>query len=225
VVIPPGPGVLCAYGDATTRLRDEASRTFISKLKDTTPDEIIEQLKQLDKNAQDALLAEGKSGSAVISSAQVTSHYQLDLRYSGQGLVLTIDTSADELNQKGFDEVARRFDALHEQLFTFALDADKELVNIRVVVEGPAADVSATMSSETTGSLDDAVIGDHSIFAEGKAHKARLYDRNKLGTGLVVPGPAVIMEMDSTTLILPDHQARVDDIGNLLITPISEKGE
>ena len=225
VIIPPGPGVLCAYGDATTRLRDEASRTYIRKLKDSSPADIIAQLKQLDQTARDALLAEDKSGSSSVKEDQVTAHYQVDLRYSGQGLVLTIDTSETELNKEGFDGVSTRFDALHEQLFTFSLDADKEFVNIRVVVEGPATDISATMRSDVTGSLEDAVIGDHSIYAEGQEHQAKLYDRNRLGSGQVIPGPAVVMEMDSTTLILPGHQARVDAIGNLLITPFSAKGE
>jgi N-methylhydantoinase A len=46
-----------------------------------------------------------------------------------------------------------------------------------------------------------------------------LYDRSRLGVGHVIPGPAVVMEMDSTTLILPDHTAVVDAQGNLLINP------
>ena len=40
---------------------------------------------------------------------------------------------------------------------------------------------------------------------------------------MVVPGPSIVIEMDSTTLVLPGHEAKVDGIGNLLINP-SEKG-
>ena len=43
--------------------------------------------------------------------------------------------------------------------------------------------------------------------------------RARLHEGLVVPGPAIVSEMDSTTVILPGHQARVDAVGNLLIEP------
>ena len=43
--------------------------------------------------------------------------------------------------------------------------------------------------------------------------------------GLVVPGPAIVGEMDSTTVILPGHIATVDDIGNLLINPTNEGGK
>ncbi|MAT83138.1 MAG: 5-oxoprolinase [Gammaproteobacteria bacterium] len=220
VIIPPGPGVLCAYGDATTRLRAEASRTFISKLDAMAPDTIVGELDALDRSARDAMLAEqsGREG-AGLDDDQISSQYQVDLRYSGQGLVLTIDTSAGELREAGFARVAERFDALHEQLFTFALDAEKEFVNLRSVVQGPPANVQARAMNAASGSVEDAVVADHTLYADGAEHPAKIYDRAKLAPGHVVPGPAVVTEMDSTTLILPGHQAEVDKVGNLLIRP------
>ena len=220
VIIPPGPGVLCAYGDATTRLRAEASRTFISKLDAVAPDTIVGELDALDRSARDAMLAEqsGREG-AGLDDDQISSQYQVDLRYSGQGLVLTIDTSAGELREAGFARVAERFDALHEQLFTFALDAEKEFVNLRSVVQGPPANVQARAMNAASGSVEDAVVADHTLYADGAEHPAKIYDRAKLAPGHVVPGPAVVTEMDSTTLILPGHQAEVDKVGNLLIRP------
>jgi len=220
VIVPPGPGVLCAYGDATTRLRDEASRTLIRKLTEAAPGDICGELEELDAAARAALLAEvaGKAG-AVIGDDDLTSYFQVDLRYSGQGLVLTVDTDAEELRSVGFERIAERFDALHEQLFTFALDADREFVNLRVVVEGPATHVSAPTLERRSGSVADAMIGEQRIYADGRDHEAGLYDRSRLATGDVVTGPAVIMEMDSTTLVLPGHRATVDAVGNLLLTP------
>lgn len=220
VIIPPGPGVLCAYGDATTRLRAEASRTFITKLDGAAPETIVAELDALDRNARDAMLAEqgGREG-AGLADEQISSQYQVDLRYSGQGLVLTIDTSAGELRDAGFAKVAERFDALHEQLFTFALDAEKEFVNLRSVVQGPPANVQARAMNAASGSVEHAVVADHTLYADGAEHAAKIYDRAKLAPGHVVPGPAVVTEMDSTTLILPGHHAEVDKVGNLLIRP------
>jgi N-methylhydantoinase A len=220
VIIPPGPGVLCAYGDATTRLRAEASRTYIGKLDDVPPGDIVAELGALDRNARDAMLAEqaGREG-AHLADAQITSQYQVDVRYSGQGLVLTIDTAADELRDAGFAGIGERFDALHEQLFTFALDADKEFVNLRSVVQGPPANVQARPLGNASGTAAEAVIADHSLYADGAQHTARIYDRAKLAPGHVIAGPAVVTEMDATTLILPGHRAEVDPVGNLLIRP------
>ena len=220
VVIPPGPGVLCAYGDATTRLRAEASRTLVSRLASARTGDIIEELDALDRNARASLLAEqtGREG-AGLDSGEITSQYQVDLRYSGQGLVLTIDTSAEDLRSQGFAGISERFDKLHDQLFTFALDAEKEFVNLRSVVQGPPANVRIQADRGVAGSLEDAVLGSHSIYAEGREHTALLYDRALLAAGHVVPGPAVVAEMDSTTLILPGHEGEVDGLGNLLIRP------
>ncbi|HSG90362.1 MAG TPA: hydantoinase/oxoprolinase family protein [Pseudomonadales bacterium] len=220
VIIPPGPGVLCAYGDATTRLRAEASRTLIRPIADITPEAVADALAELDVTARESMLAERQGKEAAgLTPAQITSHLQMDLRYNGQGLVLTIDTSAEELAEHGFTRVSEKFDAQHEQQFTFSLDAAKEVVNLRVVVEGPETGLVLNQSAASDADLASARIGDHVIFAEGREHAAGLYRRNLLPVGAVVPGPAVIMEMDSTTLVLPDHDAEVDALGNLLIRP------
>ena len=220
VIVPPGPGVLCAYGDATTRLRDEASRTLISKLDDIEPAAIADELKQLEALARQAMLAEGVGDAAAqVTDADITAQFQVDVRYSGQGLVLTVDTSEEDLLSDGFAKVSEAFDRLHDQLFTFALDADKEFVNLRVVVEGPEAHVSASELEPGAADPAAASLGEHQIYADGQTHAGTLYDRARLHPGNVVPGPAVIMEMDSTTLILPGHHAEVDRIGNLLIRP------
>ncbi len=54
---------------------------------------------------------------------------------------------------------------------------------------------------------------------DGAARAAVIHDRSKLRAGDIVNGPAVITEMDSTTLVHNGHIASVDDFGNLLITP------
>lgn len=224
VIVPPGPGVLCAYGDATTRLRDEASRTLISKLNDIQSAVIIDELEQLERLARDAMLAEGADGrDSQVTDADITAQFQVDLRYSGQGLVLSINTSAEELRSGDFAAISEEFDRLHEQLFTFALDAQKEFVNLRVVVEGPETHIAPAEFSGGGSDVADAVVGDHMIFADGREHAAKLYDRGKLYPGHLIEGPAVIMEMDATTLVLPEHQATVDRIGNLLISPLGHK--
>ncbi len=221
VIVPPGPGVLCAYGDATTRLRDEASRTLISKFSNIGADVVITELQQLERLARDAMLAkDGDGGEQQVSDADISAQYQVDVRYNGQGLVLTVDTSEEELLSANFAQIAERFDQLHEQLFTFALDAQKEFVNLRVVVEGPET-VIEVRREDSASNMQEAVVGTHSIFVDGKDHDARLFDRTKLSPGDVIDGPAVIMEMDATTLILPAHKAEVDSTGNLLIRPDS----
>jgi N-methylhydantoinase A len=62
---------------------------------------------------------------------------------------------------------------------------------------------------------------DHEIFYNGEMHKAKVYDRAKLNPGHVVNGPAVITEMDSTSVVFPGFEANVDSRRNLLLSPKS----
>ena len=211
VIIPPGPGVLCAYGDATTRLRDEASRTFIRRFSETSAAEITEVLAALARSAGEALAREG------VPQTDQTLSYQLDLRYQGQGLSLSVDLEDADLADC-LAVAGARFDAMHEQLFTFALPAEKELVNLRVVALGKAAEVSPP-TLEQNSAVDAARYATQTVFIDGQTMEAGIFDRALLGAGAAVPGPAIVTEMDSTTLILPGCTGRVDVYGNILITP------
>ncbi len=219
VIIPPGPGVLCAYGDATTRLRNEASRTFIRKFTDTSVDEVYGILESLADEAATALDSEG------VPRKDQSVSYQVDVRYHGQGLQLTVDVDPTKLkSKKGLDVIGAPFDDVHRQLFTFALDLDKELVNLRAVVQGKPTKVSPPEVRRGGPDPKAAVVSSHTVYADGKNRRAKIYDRARLRAGNRVPGPAVVMEMDSTTVILPGHTAVVDKFGNLLITPNNWKG-
>ncbi len=212
-IIPPGPGVLCAYGDATTRLRNEASQTFVASVSGTSEETIKKSLDDLQKSAAQALHTANEAES------ELETLYQIDIRYRGQGMKLTIDISPDDFNQKGLGEVTSRFDQEHEKLFTFALDAEHELVGLRAIVQGEAKDFVS--NEQTSGDSDPtpAKIEPTRIFADGSWRDAMTYDRSKLRPGNRIPGPAIILEMDSTTVILPDHFCTIDAIGNIIIWP------
>ncbi|MGC6512378.1 MAG: hydantoinase/oxoprolinase family protein [Parvibaculales bacterium] len=219
VIVPPGPGILCAYGDATTRLRGENSKTIILKMSKAKAADVLSDLKELDKTAREDMLSGEAGSSAELSDADLSSEFQIDVRYAGQGLVLTVPVTAEELEKGDLDSLATRFDDLHEQLFTFRLDSEKEFVNLRSVVEGPSADISLSDTGAGDSSVEAAVVDDHEIYYDGATHAAKIYDRAKLSPGHSVAGPAVITEMDSTTVILPGLKADVDDKANLLIKP------
>ena len=213
VIIPPGPGVLCAYGDATTAVQDEASRTYVSMAEDLTPGQLRGDLEDLRDRAAVSLIADG------IPAERQEVIYQADVRYAGQAFQITMDFTADELMEKGLALLTDRFDREHEQLFTFALGEDHELVMIRAIVRAPARQIAEVAVGQADASLADCRIHDTKFYYEGQLHDAVIYDRAKMHAGLVVPGPSIVSEMDSTTVILPGYEACVDEIGNLLINP------
>jgi N-methylhydantoinase A len=215
VIIPPSPGVLCAYGDATTRERNEASRTFIRPFSATSHAEVTSLLEDLKTNAAATLDAEG------VPRADQTVAYQIDVRYHGQGLELPISVDLDGFARGGLDHLAALFDETHKRLFTFVLEVEKEIVNLRAVVQGKppvaesgelakgSADPSAALAAETT------------IWVKKQETRAPIYARGKLLAGNMIVGPAIVTEMDSTTLILPHYVGEVHVSGNILIRPIA----
>src|SRR6056300_1328762 len=219
VIVPPGPGVLCAYGDATTQLQDEAARSYGMLAGDISPDQLKQDLSALRDRAAQALLADG------IPEDQLDVTYQADVRYAGQAFQISVNFDIAGVDANGLAVITDVFDDEHEKLFTFKLGDGHEIVMIRAVVSsrGQSLEIKLTQSSDAT--LTDCAIHATRIYFEGNWYDATIYERYKLHTELVVPGPAIVTEMDSTTLILPGYQARTDAVGNLLIEPsASEQG-
>jgi N-methylhydantoinase A len=213
VIVPPGPGVLCAYGDATTQVRDEATRTYITMAEDISADQLLADLQELQQRAGESLVEDGIPA----SEHEVT--FQADLRYAGQAFQITIDFTESELREKGIPRLTGEFDEEHEQLFTFKLGDGHEILMIRAVVKAKAKSIAEMSIGQAGTTLDECKMHDTRFYYEGEHHDAIIFDRNKLHEGLEVPGPAIVSEMDSTTVVLPGYRARVDSVGNLLIEP------
>ena len=213
VIIPPGPGVLCAYGDATTQVQDEAARTYLTMAGDLTDAQLLADLRELQQRAGESLVADG------IPEAEHEVSYQADLRYAGQAFQITVDFTEAELRQRGVALLTDQFDAEHEQLFTFKLGDGHEILMIRALAKARAKAIAELKTGQAGTTLEQCRIHDSRFYYEGQWHEIYIYDRGKLHEGLVVPGPAIIGEMDSTTVVLPGYDARVDPIGNLLINP------
>jgi N-methylhydantoinase A len=213
VIVPPGPGVLCAHGDATTRIRNEASQTFIRTFAQTSDGEVMGILERLAATAARDLDAEG------IARHEQETGVQIDMRYQGQGMRLTMDVSLDDFRRGGLRELAKRFDDIHTQMFTFALDAPHELVSLRAVVQGKEPFARLEPLAEGGKDASAAVVETTRIYHDGKHVEAKIYDRTRLRKGNRISGPAIVAQMDATTLILPGHAGEVDAAGNILIRP------
>ncbi len=221
VIIPPSPGVLCAYGDATTNLRDESVRTLVRRFDDFTDDSLHAILAELATTSRATLTQEGVAE----SDQQVV--YSADLRYHGQGfeIPVTIDIDTFDGNGGGISALRAAFDVEHQRLFSFVLDAEHEIVTVRATANGPKPDVAAPELEQGDVDPGDALRDRHDIWVEGAEVEAAVYDRALLRAGNVVTGPAIVTEMDSTTLVLPGHAATVHPSGSLLIRPVEPNTE
>ncbi len=206
VIVPPSPGVLCALGDATTSRRSESARTVLRRFADLTSEDLDRILRELAAEAGGRLAEQG------VPTHDQTTTYQVDVRYHGQGFEIPVVVDEPDLAA-----LAARFDAEHERLFSFLLTADHELVNARATVSGPRPSVAGVTLPPTEGPPEP--VDTHPIHVSGGRVDAAVYDRAALRAGDVVTGPAIVTEMDSTTLVLPGHAATVHPSGSLLIRP------
>ncbi|KPF54615.1 5-oxoprolinase [Novosphingobium sp. AAP1] len=211
-VSPVSPGVLCALGDATTRMRTETARSWSRLARDTAPADLVAVLEEMATHVRGELLADG------VPEAEITTSFEIDVRYAGQAFEVPLSITAQTLADDGIAGVLARFDEEHKRLFTFNMDTPHEIVNLRAVALGRALDLPAAPLEQGNGDPSAAKIRDHVLWMDGAEQAAVIYDRARLKAGDVIPGPAIVCEMDSTTLIETGCIATVDTVGNILIT-------
>ena len=210
-VSPVSPGVLCALGDATTRMRTETARSFSRLASATRAEELIAILEDMAAQTRAELLSDG------VSEAEITSEFEVDVRYAGQAFEVPLTITPESLRADGIAGILARFDEEHHRLFTFNMDTPHEIVNLRAVALGRALDLPAAQLPKGDGNPIAAKMRDHTLWMDGREQAAVIYDRAKLRQGDVIQGPAIVVEMDSTTLIESGCVATVDHVGNILI--------
>ena len=216
VIVPNSPGVLCAVGDATTRSRAETSRSHSKRKSQTSSKEIAGVLKDMGAQVIEELRAEG----AKKSDIEVT--YQADVRYNGQAFEIPMSLEFKGFAKDGLERLCAEFDAEHKRMFTFNMDAEHEVVNLRAVALGKALELPAMKIKRGTADARAAKIRDTNVYIDGKMKKAGIYDRDKLKAGNKILGPAIIFEMDSTALVHTGCEAKVDPYGNIIINPVKK---
>lgn len=215
-VSPVSPGVLCALGDATTRMRTETARSFSRLATETDVEELVAVLDEMSRQTRAELANDG------IPESQITSEFEVDVRYAGQAFEVPLTIDQATLRDHGIAGILERFDDEHRRLFTFNMDTPHEIVNLRAVALGEAPQLPAAELEKGNGDPSGAKIRDHVLWMDGREQAAVIYDRARLRQGDIIPGPAIVTEMDSTTLIESGCVATVDAVGNILINPAKE---
>lgn len=210
-ISPVSPGVLCALGDATTRMRTETARSFSRLASQTEAADLIAILDEMAAQTRAELLADG------VPADEITTAFEVDVRYAGQAFEVPLTITPDVLTADGIAGILARFDTEHKRLFTFNMETPHEIVNLRAVAMGRALDLPAAPLEQGNGDPVAAKMRDHALWMDGREQPGVIYDRAKLRAGDVIPGPAVVTEMDSTTLIESGCTGTVDAVGNILI--------
>jgi N-methylhydantoinase A len=212
VVVPLYPGVYSAMGLLMSDVKHDYIRSKLSGLAHVTADKAEEIFAELESQAHRDLRDEGFAGRSIAVERA------LDLRYAGQGYEITV-ACEERLGDGSLAEIRKRFDAVHKQMFGHtAPDEPVEIVSYRLRGIGRVAPVKLPRFEPTGTSLSDALRTRRSARFDGKSLDTPVYQRERLDVGVVLAGPAIVDQLDATTVIPPGHAARVDDFKNILIT-------
>jgi N-methylhydantoinase A len=202
VLVPPAPGVLCADGLLAADLKAEFSRT-LPKAGAVEIDVARKIFAELTEVADDWLTAEK------VASADRRQNKVALLRYHGQGGEVAVPWHDSK------DGLEAAFASAHKGLYGFTLDAPVELVTLRVEATGRMPSPPRPMLAQGSGAKSHARFPVH--LASGVT-QVPLYDRAALGAGDTIEGPAIISQLDATTLVLPGWTGEVHPSGAILLS-------
>lgn len=214
VLIPLTPGVHSALGLLMSDVKHDYVRSKLAGLNELDLDEVNGLFAQLTEQAKADLVAEG------FLDAEIRLDAFLDLRYAGQGYELTVPCPAPPLKKSDLELMRQRFDAQHEQASGHKAETEPvELVSLRLISYGLVPQAKLSPAKATGRKLAEAKTGERRIYF-GKEHgtlNCQIYTRDPLEPGHKISGPAVIEQLDTTTVIHPEQEGTVDNYRNIII--------
>jgi N-methylhydantoinase A len=211
VVVPLYPGVYSAMGLLMSDVKHDYIRSRIGGLAKVNAADLKDAFAELERHAEKDLRDEGFGASAIAIERA------LDLRYAGQGYEITIPV--DYLLQANLIAALRaRFDETHKQMFGHTAPGEPvEIVSYRVRGVGRVPQVKLPKYRSQGHTLNDAFREMRQACFGGVTIPCPVYWRDLLDVGVAFEGPAIVEQLDATTVIPPGHSARVDEFKNILI--------
>jgi N-methylhydantoinase A len=215
VLVPARPGILSALGVAIADIVKDYSRTVMMRGDDINRTQLDEEFHGMEGLAREELEKEG------LPMDRMAPQRFLDVRYVGQSFELTIDypsptRTIDTARMRR--SIADSFYRAHLQRFGYADRGEAvEIVNLRLKLGLELEKPQIVMGQASASDSTSALMGEAEVVFMGGPVTTGLYDREKLGAGSQVSGPAIVLQMDTTVVITPGWTGTVDDYGNLVL--------
>ena len=210
-LVPFAPGILCAQGLIVSDLRETFVRTAVTPLTDVRMADLRSRIRELKAQATDWFDTE------CIDKASRSIDIVLDARYVGQNFELALGLGGAEPLPSA-EAIKQRFFAEHERAYGFHNPNDPiEIVNFRLIAVGKLRQPTSRPGEARKTGKAEAASHRRVWFAADTVQDTPVYDRVTLMPGDTVIGPAVIEQLDSTTLLFPGDRATVDPYLNLIV--------
>jgi N-methylhydantoinase A len=214
VLVPRHPGILCAMGLLLADLRADFAATRLLPLSSSVISEIEGIVADLRRRCAAWFADAGIRADARRVALSV------DMRYAGQNYELSVPLPEGPVTQATIDRLGAGFAAVHQRLYGFIAEGEPmQFVTFRAEATGTVRKADVRPSADAGSDPREAVYGRREVWLRetGAFVSCPLYDRAQLGAGNDIKGPAIVEQMDATTLIVPGASATVDRYFSLLL--------
>lgn len=213
VLVPEQPGVFSAVGLVMSDIRHDFVQTRIMRGEEITLEKLAELYEGLEEQGRAALEFDA------VPPERRAMYRSADVRYVGQAYEVNVPLPEGPLTANSIAAMAEQFHALHKQLYAHNHPGKAiEFVSGRVAAIGSMS-APSLRRHEPNGAVVEPRT-EHPVYFEeaGGYVPTPIYDRASLGPGVTLEGPAIIEQLDTTTIIHPGQAASVDEHANLLIS-------
>ena len=209
-IVPLAPGVNSAIGLLMTDLREDRIATFVRRLDRTTATELEQVFAALEESARDRLRPSANgAGELRLTRA-------LGQRYLGQRYELPVAVEPGPLD---LGRIAERFHAEHERTYGYArAEHPVEVHSAWVSAEADLLPLRLPRAAHASGDPEPAAV--RLVHFAGAGRETPVFQREALGAGATLTGPAIIEQLDATTALWPGQRLEVDRHGQLLLGPL-----
>ena len=212
VIVPPTPGVLSAYGGLIADVKNDFIKTVFVNVDADGLSSIAEVAETLELEALNWLHKEqGFDGKAQLI-------WSGDIRYRGQSYEIETTLTRDSIFSADFVSILGAFHHEHHKIYGHSDEmAEVQIVNLRLVVSGlvPKPSIPKIKEQKSIAKPER----QNSVFVDGALQNAAVFDRKKLRPGDQFSGPAIVIQEDTTTVVLPDFKGYIDGSQNIILTP------
>lgn len=215
VLLPPAPGTLCSLGLLMADTRFDLSRSRLMIAQEENLPLINEIFDDLVKEGNGMLDGEN------IPQDKRSFIYSIDCRYERQNYEITIEMPAGTVSKAVLDALVEDFHKEHDRSYGYCDRTKKlQLVNFRVGAVGIIDKPDLKARPMEKDAQPPAPIEVRKVRFEGQTEyiDTNVYQRTEIPCGCVIKGPAIVEQMDSTSIIPPDWHALNDPYLNLIVT-------
>ena len=217
ILVPRNPGILCAMGLLLTDLRADFATTRLQTLAGAALPEVGRAFTFL--TAQAARWFEEEE---IAADAQRLTR-TVDMRYAGQNYELSVPVPDGPITSATLATLSEGFQAAHQRSYGFVADGEPvQLVTFRIEATGLVQKAAFQPRPERGADASHAIGGRREVWlpeASGFV-SCPVYDRALLDHGNRIAGPAIVEQMDTTTVVLPGMVGRVDPYLNLILEAV-----